>query len=135
MNCPGMAVTDEVKSKTISEKSHKYVPDIAKNKVDKCLYKAKKGVREEVRPVSQIYGQEMMVEEKALDFVANVPQFTSVNHALYNERQKSLRISLVPKRRENIEVPKFTKEYVKLTMVWKTLVFTTDGDNLLPEGC
>lgn len=54
----------------------------------------------------------MVAKDRGLDFVTNIPQFTSVKHALYNERHKSLGISLLPKKREHIEVSEFMKEYV-----------------------
>ncbi|GJQ71767.1 hypothetical protein Trydic_g11460 [Trypoxylus dichotomus] len=72
----------------------------------------KQRAREEVTPVSQIYRQEMMLaKNRGLDFVTNIPQFTPVEHALYNERHKSIVISLFPKKREGIAVPEFMQEY------------------------
>lgn len=67
----------------------KACPEIANNEVEKCVYKARKIIREEMTPVSQIYRQEMMIAKpRRLDFVVNIPQFTLVKHALYNQRQK-----------------------------------------------
>lgn len=113
--CPGAIVTDSSHSNVIDQKNHSCVPDVAKTEIDLCLQKARKRAREELTPIPQIYRQELMgAKDMGLDFVTQVPEFSSIKNSLYRERHKALGVELLPKSRQEICIPGTMQEYILL---------------------
>lgn len=93
--------------------SHSCAPNEAKNEVDVCLYNAKKRARDELTPIPQIYRQELMsARDAGLDFVVEIPNFSSVKGRFYRERHRALGVDVLPKKRAEIVIPETTLPYL-----------------------
>ncbi|CAH1102495.1 unnamed protein product [Psylliodes chrysocephalus] len=77
-------------SKTIIRRSdHECIPNIAKNKVEVSINKAKKRSREETTSIHKIFDEEMLsVMESGMELV--IPSFESKKDRLYRARHKTL---------------------------------------------
>lgn len=106
-SCGGSITTEDTNPNRVTHKKvHSCKIDIAKIEVEKCRFRCKKRAREELTSIPEIVRQEFgKSKDLGLDFVTEVPDFTSVKTALYEARHKALGLSRLPKTREEIQLP------------------------------
>ena len=136
--CAGNVTTDAGTITVLKKtKEHTCAPDVAKCEVEICVYKAKKRSREEYKPVTQIFREELMsATNKGLDFVTQIPTFSNVKQQLYSARHVSLGIDTLPKHRNDIIIPEKYQDFVLADEVCdeRILIFSLDGGILLGHG-
>lgn len=135
--CRGTITTCKDYTFLETKSCHTCVPDIARNEVRLCLYRAKKRAREEHIPIPQIYRQELMsAKDAGLDFVAEIPDFSSVKDGLYRERHRALGVSSLPKKREDIAIPVSMQPFVLADDGYedRIIIFASGGGQLLTQS-
>lgn len=106
-SCGGSVTTDNANPNSVlNKKEHSCVVDIAKIEVEKSRYRCKQRAREELTPIPEIVRQEFSKsKDLGLDFVTEIPDFSSVKTALYEVRHKALGVSKFPRTRQELHLP------------------------------
>lgn len=98
--CSGSATTNK-EMNVVSERDHTCVVDCARNEVEKVLFDCKKRVREEMKPIPTTFERSILkIKDAGLDFVTELPTFSSKKSSLYRMRQKSLGVTKFLSRSE-----------------------------------
>lgn len=112
----------------IRQTPHTCVPDPASVDVEKCILQCKKRVREELTTVPKIFNSSLAsIKDAGLEFVTEVPSFTSKKSALYRERRKALGAVQFKSCLDIVLPPKLTSNFLLLDDI-------VEGDRILVFG-
>ena len=103
--CGGSVTTDST-NRVVSVHQHSCIPSVAKSEIMKSRFRCKKRSQEEYTPIPQIFEEEFSrVKDAGLDFVIDMPGYSSIKSSLYRQRHSALGVCSLPKRREDICLP------------------------------
>ena len=121
--CGGFLTSLELN--VVRQTPHSCVPDEANVEVEKCLLQCKKRVRQELTPIPQIFNTSLAtIKDAGLEFVTEVPSFTSKKSAFYRERRKVLGAVNFNSSTEIVIPPKLAENFLVLDD-------TADGQRIL----